>query len=132
MTKANEQKKEFAWDSEEVIGNLIVSDKEKHSIKVCTLNGKQFVVATKIVNKAKGGWTPVKNSTMEMSVFEAVTDAVSGWKLTEAFSGESGKAVATLAKESTKPMKGKKEEPQAEAPKPKRTRTSTSTKKAAK
>jgi hypothetical protein len=68
-------KKEFSWDSEKIIGEVQESEKVKHEIKVCELNGKAFVVSTKWVLK-KDGWGIVKNQTFERGVFDEIVKLV--------------------------------------------------------
>lgn len=62
-------KKEFAWDTEEHVGTIQESEKAEHDIKVCTLNGTQYFVATKRVLK-KDGWSFAKNQTFKQDVFK--------------------------------------------------------------
>jgi hypothetical protein len=126
MAKKATEKKEFAWDSEVLIRTLS-DDKVRHEIKICTLNGKKFLVDTKLAFFQKDGWKPVKNSTMELLIFEAAADAVSEWKLKEAFGGSSAVSVSVDAEEPApkkRTMKGKKTETveAKEKAKPKRTR----------
>lgn len=118
-TKATE-KKEFAWDTETVIKEIKVSDKEIHKIAICTLNGKTFMVDTKIVEFKDHVWKPVKNTTMEMGLFDQVVDAVAEHKLNSAFAGSGIEITEKPAKKKAEKkaseagtLKGKK----AEAPK---------------
>jgi hypothetical protein len=68
-------KKEFSWDTEEQIGTIQESEKVEHDIKICTLNGNEFIVATKKVLK-KDGWAIAKNQTFKRSVFEELVKLV--------------------------------------------------------
>lgn len=68
-------KKAFAWDHEEVLGIVNESEKVQHDVKICTLNGKQFVVATKKVMSSEG-WKIVKNQTFERTTFNLIAQLV--------------------------------------------------------
>lgn len=68
-------KKEFAWDYEEVIGEIQEGEKIKHEIKKCTLNGTEFIVSTKHVQK-KDGWTIAKNQTFKREVWNQLVKLV--------------------------------------------------------
>jgi hypothetical protein len=105
------EKKEFAWDSEVLLKVVYASDKERHDIKLCTLGAKTFIVDTKIVAKAATGWTPVKNSTMELSVFEAAYEAFTEHKLNELRYDEGSMVEITI------------NNPKDDGEKPKKTRT---------
>lgn len=83
MAKA--EKKEFAWDSEVGIGTFDVSDKERHFVSVCTLNGSQFLVDTKMIDKKATGWTPVKNTSIPLGNMEKLMDMFTEWKFKDAF-----------------------------------------------
>lgn len=72
MAKA---KKEFSWDDEEFIGEIVESEKVKHEIKKCTLNGIEYIVATKQVLK-KEGWGIAKNQTFKRSVFDELVKLI--------------------------------------------------------
>jgi hypothetical protein len=85
MAKEKNVKTPFAWDTTEVIRTIEKSEKERHEIQICTLNGKTFVVDTKLALFQKDGWKPVKNTTMPLDIFEEAYEAVGDWKLTEAF-----------------------------------------------
>jgi hypothetical protein len=86
--KAVAEKKEFAWDSEVKIGGYEVGNKERHEVKICTLNDKQFVVDTKIVMKATTDWVPVKNTSIPLDNFHRLTDIVNTWKPTRKTKGD--------------------------------------------
>lgn len=80
------EKKEFAWDTVKRLGDyVVVEDKEVHEVKICTLNGKTFLVDTKLVNKAASGWTPVKNISIPANSMEKLMEFYSDWKLSDAF-----------------------------------------------
>ena len=102
MAKATD-KKEFAWDTENVIGQYGDS-KERHVVKICTLNGKTYVVDEKSVEFKKDGWKVVKNTTIEMGSFDTLVEMVNEWKLTQAFEG------TNVAKAAKKAQKTKEEQ----------------------
>jgi hypothetical protein len=72
-------KKEFSWDTEELIGMVVEGPKVEHDIKICSLNETQYVVATKRVLK-KDGWGIAKNQTFKMEVFDKLVDTVAAFK----------------------------------------------------
>lgn len=70
----------FAWDYEEGIGMYDVSDKERHTVSHCTLNGKQYIVDTKMVLMQKTGWTPKKNTSIPLDNMEQLVKIFEKWK----------------------------------------------------
>lgn len=68
-------KKEFSWDTEQELGTVKEGEKVEHDIKLCTLNGTEFIVATKKVLK-KDGWTIAKNQTFKKEVFNQICKLV--------------------------------------------------------
>lgn len=61
-------KKEFSWDSEEVIGTIEESEKKHHEVKLCTLKDKEYIsIAEKQLTNE--GWKFKKNRTMPLDVF---------------------------------------------------------------
>jgi hypothetical protein len=68
-------KKEFSWDTEDMIGTIKEGEKVEHDVKKCTLNGTEYIVATKKVLK-KDGWSIAKNQTFKKSVFEELVNMV--------------------------------------------------------
>lgn len=68
-------KKPFAWDTEVDLGVIKESEKAEHHIKRCTLNGKEFIVAVKMVLK-NDEWIFAKNQTFEIGVFGAMAKLV--------------------------------------------------------
>ena len=62
--------KQFAWDTENVIGEVNVSDKVKHEVMHCTLKGQAYIaiVEWKLGNE---GWKRSKNRTVKLDVFKA-------------------------------------------------------------
>lgn len=67
--------KQFAWDNEILVAEVIVSDKEKHEIIHCTLKGQAYVaiVEWKLGNE---GWQRKKNRTIKRSVFDAAAKMI--------------------------------------------------------
>jgi hypothetical protein len=100
--QAQEEKKEFAWDSEVGIGSYDASEKERHFVSICTLKGTLFLVDTKMVNRQATGWTPVKNTSIRLDNMERIIEIFTEWK----FGSDSGLSV-TLGTED-KPKRGKK------------------------
>lgn len=68
-------KKDFAWETEVLIAEVIVSEKEKHEIIHCTLNGQAYVaiVEWKLTNE---GWQRKKNRTIKRNVFDAAAKII--------------------------------------------------------
>ncbi|AOZ61925.1 hypothetical protein QCM8_280 [Bacillus phage QCM8] len=62
--------KQFAWDTEVQIGEVIVSDKVKHEVMHCTRKGQAYIaiVEWKLGNE---GWQRKKNRTVKLDVFKA-------------------------------------------------------------
>lgn len=100
MAKATTEKKEFAWDTEIKIGEF-GNDKQRHTVNLCTLNGKTYVQDVKEVFTQKNGWKRTKGNTLEMSVFKELQDIVGNHELTSAFEGGTTKQVVEK-----KPAKG--------------------------
>ena len=53
---------EFKWDTEEEIGEVVINEYQKRIIKLCTLNGEEYINVIKVRHfKGKdnivGGWT---------------------------------------------------------------------------
>lgn len=69
--------KEFSWDDEIFVGEIVESEKVKHFIKICTLNGVEYVVSSKMLLK-KDGWATVKNQTFKRPVFDKLISLVKG------------------------------------------------------
>ena len=95
-------KKEFSWDSEVLVKTIERSDKERHEVKICELNGKTYVSVTKVILFQKDGWKPVKNQVFEMGLFDEVVAAVSEWKEKQP---KVLKGKKTETKEAAKPKK---------------------------
>lgn len=68
-------KNEFAWDSEERVGVIEESEKVKHTINLCTLNGVEYIAAEKWVLK-KDGWARAKNQVFKREVFNKIAGLV--------------------------------------------------------
>jgi hypothetical protein len=84
MTKKTTEKKEFSWDMETLVKVISVNEYENRVVKLCELNGKQFVnVIT--MKKIKDEWKPVKNATFPMNVWKQVVEAVGSFELDSAF-----------------------------------------------
>lgn len=110
MTK----KTEFKWDNETEVKVIEVSEYERRVVSITELKGKQYVcVATH--KKIKGDFKPIKNATFTMDVWEQVADAVTDFKLGNAFGSTTKleapktKKAPAKAKETPKAtIKGKK------------------------
>jgi hypothetical protein len=77
-------KKEFAWDKETFVKEIVVNEYEKRMVMVAELKGKQYVcVATH--KKIKDDWKPVKNATFPMDVWKQVVEAMGDFELQAAF-----------------------------------------------
>ncbi len=102
------EKKEFSWDNEVVLKEIVESEYQKRVVSVTELKGKQFVcVATH--KKIKGDWKPIKNATFPIDVWEQVGDAVTDFKLGNAFgSATKLEAPKKVKKEEPATIKGKK------------------------
>jgi hypothetical protein len=62
-------KKEFSWDTEELLGTYEESEKKHFEVRHCTLNGKDYIsVAEKQLTNE--GWKFKKNRTMPLEVFK--------------------------------------------------------------
>ncbi|UGO47831.1 hypothetical protein MCCARTNEY_257 [Bacillus phage vB_BanH_McCartney] len=61
--------KQFAWDTEEKIGEVNVSDKVKHEVIHCTLKDTPYIaiVEWKLGNE---GWKRSKNRTLKLDVLK--------------------------------------------------------------
>jgi DNA-directed RNA polymerase alpha subunit len=70
-------KKEFAWDSEKLLGTIEISESYKKEVKLCTMKEKSFVVITDI-KFYKGAWNPVKNFTCPRDRWEEVVKLAAG------------------------------------------------------
>lgn len=68
-------KREFSWDSEELIGTIQDGSKVKHEVKICTLSNTEYLVVTKHVLK-RDGWSIVRNQTFKMDVFSQLIELV--------------------------------------------------------
>jgi hypothetical protein len=68
-------KKEFFWDTEELIGTIKEGEKVEHDVKKCTKDGTEFVVVTKKVLK-RDGWTIAKNQTFKKEVYNTLVGLV--------------------------------------------------------
>lgn len=88
MAKTTE-KKEFAWDTEVAIGEF-GNDKERHSVNICTLNGKTYVQDIKEVHTKNNGWKRTKGNTMTLDTFKELQRIVGDYELTNAFGTSSG------------------------------------------
>ncbi|ALA13093.1 hypothetical protein TSARBOMBA_254 [Bacillus phage TsarBomba] len=62
--------KQFAWDTEVLIGNIQETDKVRHEVIHCTLKGQAYIaiVEWKLGNE---GWKRTKNRTIKTGVFDA-------------------------------------------------------------
>ena len=69
-------KEAFSWDTQKAVGTIEESDKVVHDISICSLNEKNYVVASKRVLK-KDGWAIVKNQTFTVDTFKEVCKLVS-------------------------------------------------------
>lgn len=84
MAKKTTEKKEFSWDTEKVIGQY-GNEKERHTVNICTLNGKTYVQDTKEVMTAKNGWKRTKGNTMPLENFKELQAIVGTWEMEDAF-----------------------------------------------
>lgn len=120
MAKQTTEKKEFAWDTEKLIGEF-GDNKKKTEVRICTLSGKTYVSAQSYVMSAKtNDWKRTKNNTMEMSLFKELQHFVGKWEMQEAFAGKEETIEEKKPKKEKAPLKAKKDEPKEE--KSKRTR----------
>jgi hypothetical protein len=67
--------KEFAWDSEELLGEVMVGDKVKFETKRCELGDKSYIAVTKWI-LTKQGWSYPKNSTFTVEAFTEIAELV--------------------------------------------------------
>jgi len=67
--------KQFAWDTENVIGEVNVSDKVKHEVIHCTLKEQPYIaiVEWKLGNE---GWKRSKNRTVKLDVLKETMSIV--------------------------------------------------------
>ena len=70
-------KKEFSWDTEELITEFHTHEKVKHEVKKCTLAGSSYVVII-TWRLTDEGWKFKKNNTMLKEVFDKAANAVAG------------------------------------------------------
>jgi len=61
-------KKNFSWDSEELLGVYPVSDKKQFEYKLCMLKDKEYVSVAE-QRMTDEGWKYYGNKTLEMSVY---------------------------------------------------------------
>jgi hypothetical protein len=118
-TEKGTEKKEFAWDTEKMIGEF-GDNKKKTEVRICTLNGKTYVSAQTSVMSAKtGDWKRTKNNTMEMSLFKDLQEMVGKWEMAEAFGASEGviEVAGAKTKRTTAKKENKSAEPKAVAPK---------------
>jgi len=109
MAKQTEktEKKEFAWDTEVKIGEFGDS-KERHTVNICTLNGKTYVQDVKEVMTQKNGWKLAKRTSLTMDVFKELQDMVGRWELDSAFGSDSAVKVVEKPKKELTAMRGRK------------------------
>lgn len=91
MTK---EKKEFKWDSEVKVGEY-GNEKERHTVNICTLNGKTYVQDMKEVYTQKNGWKRTKGNTMTLENFKELQNLVGAWELGSSFDGSEEVQVET-------------------------------------
>lgn len=113
MAKKNTEvaeKKEFAWDTEEVISD-IENGKTRMVTRICTLNGKTYISAQNYVWSAKlDDWKRTKNNTMTVEVFKQMQEVFGDWELKAAFAGTMTARVQTKTENKVaKPRAAKKE-----------------------
>lgn len=67
--------KEFAWDEEVLLDEVMASDKVKFEVRKCKLNGTTYISTTKWI-LTKNGWSYPKNSTYPLEVFYQISDII--------------------------------------------------------
>lgn len=72
--------KEFKWDSENMIGEVNVSDKVKHEVIHCTLKEQSYIaiVEWKLGNE---GWKRSKNRTLKLDVLKETMSIIEAAEL---------------------------------------------------
>lgn len=72
--------KQFAWDSENMIGEVNVSDKVKHEVIHCTLKEQDYIaiVEWKLGNE---GWKRSKNRTLKLDVLKETMNIIEAAEL---------------------------------------------------
>lgn len=53
---------EFQWDTEKELGEIVINEHQKRIIKLCTLNGEEYISVAKVKHfkgrdNIVGGWT---------------------------------------------------------------------------
>ena len=67
--------KDFAWDKEQVIGTVMIGEKNRRIVKACVLKGEDYLAVTKEAN-LKDGWKPVGGWAEKRTVFMGIVDIV--------------------------------------------------------
>ena len=107
MAKTNNVKKEFSWDSEVLVKEIVVNEFEKRTVSITALNGVEYVcVATH--KKIKGDWKPVKNATFPKAIWGDIVDAVSDFDLKSAFGSTTNLQAPGKAQKAPKAAKSEK------------------------
>jgi hypothetical protein len=68
-------RKQFQWDTEELLTTYQESEKKEHDIKLCTLGEKEYVAATE-KQMTPEGWKIKKNRVLSRELFEQIRQVV--------------------------------------------------------